>query len=405
MRVALMGSSIGIKDPHLLDGQTIHDRLGGNTGNIAFVNAIDLHLERRGSLVPWATDPKVLRDIADVIVLCCANQLGPHVDLGEHAWVLEKAQLPVLAVGLGAQAANLGEDVELPSGTLHWLDVLSSLAPSSAPSIGVRGEYTWRQLERLGLGRFATVTGCPSNFTRLDGDHVSEVLERQERPIRRVASAAGQPHWPALGEIERSILDLFDETDGSCVIQHDLLMVHLGQAEFNKISPAEYDTLRKYFRPHLSNEEFAYWCRRNMLCFANVESWMAWLRRHDMVVGPRFHGVMLAIQAGVPGACIAHDSRTQELCETMAIPVKMASNMTLPVTLESLRRDFQFDGERYRATRRQLAERYVALLRGANLEIHPKLAALVQPQANEAAVAGRIPRDAMVDLSCLPLAV
>ena len=50
--------------------------------------------------------------------------------------------------------------------------------------------------------------------TRLD-DYVAQVQARSHEPIRRVASAAGQPHWPQLAEIERSILDLVDETDGS----------------------------------------------------------------------------------------------------------------------------------------------------------------------------------------------
>ena len=46
------------------------------------------------------------------------------------------------------------------------------------------------------------------------------------------------------------------------------------------------------------------------------------MRKFDFVVGPRFHGVMLAMQAGIPGGVIAHDSRTLELCQTMGIPVR-----------------------------------------------------------------------------------
>lgn len=373
MRIALMGSAVGLQDVHLLDGETIDRLHGGNTGNLAFVNAIDLHLKRRATVVSWGTPAAHLKAIADIVVIACANQLGSHVDLGRHAAVLEAAGLPVVAIGLGAQANSQDQDAQIPEGTQRWLKVISDLAPSSAPNIGLRGAYTLAQLERLGLAGRAIVTGCPSNLTNLDSDFVSDIVARSQRPVGRVASAAGQPHWPHLAAIERSILDLVDATDGSCIIQHNKLMVHLGQAEFNKIDEKNFAFLKAFFRPLLSDEDFAFWCRRNMLCFGNAESWMRWLQRHDFVVGPRFHGIMLAIQAGVPAGCVAHDSRTLELCQTMAIPVASYKDVPLPLTLESLPKLFPFDPDHYLRTRRKLANAYLSILDGAKLERDERL--------------------------------
>jgi hypothetical protein len=375
-----MSSAVGLDNVHLMDGETIDRLHGGNTGNLAFVNAIDLHLGRKATVVSWGTPAAQLKAIADMIVIACANQLGPHVDLGRNAAVLEAAGLPVVAIGLGAQANSQSQDAQIPEGTQRWLRVLSDHAPSKAPNIGVRGAYTLAQLERLGLDRQAVVIGCPSNFTNLESDFVADIIARSERPVRRVASAAGQPHWPQLAAIERSILDLVDETDGSCIIQHNKLMVHLGQAEFNKIDEKNYAFLKAYFRPKLSDEEFAYWCRRNMLCFGNAEAWMKWLQRHDFVVGPRFHGIMLAIQAGVPAGCVAHDSRTLELCQTMALPVLDYKDVPLPLSLDSLRRLFPFDAERYRRTRRSLAQSYLSILDGAGLERDERLSDIAEIQ-------------------------
>jgi len=295
------------------------------------------------------------------------------VDLGRHAENLEATGLPIVAIGLGAQSDSQDQPADIPEGTRRWLRVIADSAPSKAPNIGLRGAYTHAQLERLGLGDRAVVTGCPSNFTNLETDLVSEIVERSSRVPTRVASAAGQPHWPKLADLERSILDLVDETDGSCIVQHNKLMIHLGQAEFSKVSDKDYDFLRKYFRPNLDDEEFAIWCRRNMLCFGNAKTWMAWLRRHDFVMGPRFHGIMLAIQAGVPAGCFGHDSRTMEMCQTMALPAREAGSVELPLKLDDLHRLFPFDPEAYKRRRSELAQQYIRILDGANLAFDPAL--------------------------------
>ncbi|MEC3905328.1 hypothetical protein VOF77_23985, partial [Leclercia adecarboxylata] len=50
-----------------------------------------------------------------------------------------------------------------------------------------------------------------------------------------------------------------------------------------------------------------------------VGSWMLALKRSDFILGPRYHGVALGLQAGVPGTVIAIDSRTTELCQGTGI--------------------------------------------------------------------------------------
>lgn len=367
-----MGSSAGLDHAYRMGADELNARLGGNTGNLAFVHAIARHLQG-AQVVPWHVTGTELRVMADLVVIACANQLGPHVDLGAQANNLEAAGLPVIGLGLGAQAASRTEEVQIPPGTRRWLEVIAAHAPSDAPNIGVRGDFTLAQLERMGLGRRAAVIGCPSNFITLDGDVAGLVAARAAMPVQRVAAAVGQPHWPRLAEIERAMLDLVDATGGSCVVQHDLLMVRLGQGEFADISPHGFELLRSYFRPALDDEAFALWCRRTMLCFGNVPSWMRWLAQHDFVIGPRFHGLMLGIQAGIPAGCIAHDSRTAELCETVGIPFLDAEQVPPRLTTEALPELFPFDAADYRARRRRLAAAYAGVLRGAGVDFDPRL--------------------------------
>lgn len=386
MRIAIMGSSAGVLNTHRTDAARLTVLHGANLGNVAFVHGLVRHVAAGdgSAVLDWSAPAVVVRERADLIVIACANQLGSHADLGEHANHLEAIGLPIVAIGLGAQSASRDTEPEIRPGTRRWVDVIAGHAPSSMPNIGVRGGYTLDQLERLGHGGHAVVTGCPSNLINCS-DVAAQVSARGRQPVRRVASAVGQPHWPHLAGVERAILDLVDATCGSCIVQHDDLMIRIGQSEFSSITDAEFEQLRAYFRPELSDEAFALWCRRTMLAFGNAPAWMAWLAQHDFVLGPRFHGIVLGLQAGIPGGCVTHDSRTAELCETMGVPNRSFSEMPEHLTPEALPDLFPFDADAYRQRRAELASAYISLLKWAGIPFDPalKLAAfpLRQPLA------------------------
>jgi hypothetical protein len=67
---------------------------------------------------------------------------------------------------------------------------------------------------------------------------------------------------------------------------------------------------------------------------------------------------MLAIQAGVPGLCIAHDSRIRELCEKCMIPYVMANDVKDGITLQDLPHLAEFDGKAFDQNRAAIAEAY-----------------------------------------------
>jgi hypothetical protein len=65
---------------------------------------------------------------------------------------------------------------------------------------------------------------------------------------------------------------------------------------------------------------------------------------------------MLAIQAGVPGGVIAHDSRTFELCQTMGIPVRQHNELQENFSIQDLKSMFPFDADAYDQRRAALAQ-------------------------------------------------
>jgi hypothetical protein len=376
-RVAFMATSRSIPDLYAANGEQLYNMLGGNTGNVAFVNAIASHLRGQVNFVSWNASAEELRRAGDIVVIACANQLGSHTDLGKTANNLEAAGLPIVAIGLGAQADSQAKDATITEGTRRWIEVITAHAPSDKPNIGLRGKYTLLQMEKLGLKAKAVVTGCPSNFTNLSYDYVSSITAKSKREVSLVASAIGHPFSPELANIEQQVLNLVDATEGVCIVQHGLSMIRLATDEFDKIEPPLLETTRRYFRPNLSPEAFKVWCRKRMLAFGDVDHWMAWTKRYDFVVGPRFHGVMLAIQAGVPAGCIAHDSRTLEMCQTMEIPVRMFNAIKDPLTLENLHTQFPFDPAKYQVTRAALAADYRMILNGAGLNYDSRVDAII----------------------------
>jgi len=386
MSVALIGSSLIVEDASLNKSEHLLRLSGGNTGNFAYIRGLKEIIAGPCELFRWDTPPEIVGEKCNVVVLACANQLGPHTDLGHFAKHLEKIGLPIVAFGLGAQAQSFDHKASLTEGTKRWVEVLCAHAPTAKPNIGVRGEYSRQVLEDLALGDRASITGCPSNFINLDVG-LSERLERKYKTLNlsRVAVAAGLPYWPELQRMEEALANIVDSTKGLYVTQHELNMIRLARNEFEDIDAKTLSLLNRYIRPKLSSAEFKVWCQRHAVCFIDAASWMETLRNFDFVVGPRFHGVMLALQSGTPGGVIAHDSRTLELCQTMQIPVRHFKDIEVEIRLESLSSTFEFDAQAYRSRRIELGGRSMDILRSGGVTPAAGLKALVEDPDSAAA--------------------
>ena len=354
---------------------------GGNTGNLAFQYAVATHLAGAVPILSLDAPIKEIRAAGDIIVLPLANQLGKHTDLTDMASRLEEINLPIVGVGLGAQAKSSDIDVELTRGTERWLRTVVRLAPSAAPNLGVRGPYTKAQIERFDLPNAAVVTGCPSNFINMGDDIATQIAAGFNRRPTLIAATAGIPYIPVLAHIEQSLVALVTQAGGAYIVQHGLEMLQLARREFEQMAPAILETCRSYIAPQINLEGFKTWCRRHAFTFLDVRSWMDFLGRFDFVVGTRVHGAILALQAGVPAACIAHDSRTLELCKTMGVPVRHYTEIDV-LTRDNLFDYFSFDRERFTETRRMLLDNYLSIYRSAGIEVRAELSLALGSSAN-----------------------
>ena len=358
------------------NSEQVFRQLGGNAGNLAFVHAIKRHLVGLSARanVNWRSTPEQISKAGDICVIPCANQFGPHYDFGGLAKRLEKISTSFVAIGLGTQSSLAMRIPEVPEGTVRWLRRITELAPSRMANVGVRGEFSRRVLETYGFHE-TSVIGCPSHFLNPSTTLGRLISERTVDRPRHVAVAAGHPGWQHLSRIEQSLAQIVSATNGAYVCQSPFESLKMGRGEIDELTSAELERCHRYIGRDLSMSEFKTWARSHAIIFFDVSGWMEFLRRFDFVVGTRIHGTVLGLQSGVPALCIATDSRTLELCQTMRVPYIVAKDCVEGLKLADLSRLFsdQFDAAEFDANRHALAKAYCAFLEGNGLTVTPEM--------------------------------
>lgn len=361
-RPFILGGSHEIPDSSLLSTSEAFLRTGNNTGNLAFLYAIAKHVGLKTKVVSKSEPIDAISQAGDVAIIPCANHLGPHVDFAAFAKVIEglESSQKVVAIGLGAQGTVANQIPEVKSGTLDWLRRIAERA-TGGPNISVRGEFSLQVLEHYNLADNAVALGCPSLFINPDFQ-LGALIAKNFREPKRIAVAAGHPQWKHLSKIEASLANLVTTTKGSYIGQSPLEMVALARGDAQSLSEAKLLDCRDVICPHMDGVEFINWANSYGNVFFSATAWMEHYRKFDFVIGTRIHGVALALQAGVPALCIAHDSRTMELCEIMAIPFVLAKDVQGGVTRGMLPNLFNFDPEKFDRNRSELGVKYAQFL-------------------------------------------
>lgn len=292
------------------------ENCGNNTGNIIFSEAVfrTLNNVRRSTYAFSNEDASQ----ADVIVIAAANWLNPYSDFGDLADRLESTKLPVVIVGLGAQS-NI--DHEIPAinpGTLK----LVRLASERSNMISVRGDFTKEVLHANGIENVQS-TGCPSLL--LSGANPPDIdITRLQRPVvlhstRHLLDLASPYQLKIYREAYKQGLDLILQSElADLIVQRDC------QSED---SVAAIAVLDKVYDTREIVSLSGYLKERGKFFF-NLDEWLGYLRNAGPCIGTRIHGTVAALLAGTPAVLIAHDSRTREMAQKMAIPYLLSSDVT-----------------------------------------------------------------------------
>lgn len=306
-----------IQDLSTVNSERLSDLFGGNSGNLAYVHGIQKLIGTETELFSWDQDPSWVKDNIDRIVVSCANQLGPHSDLSLWADRLSSFQKPVTLIGLGAQSPSTLEMPVIPEGTLRFLDVVRSLAEHDSINIASRGNYSSEVLAKHGYQ--SSPAGCPSVLIR-EGAYIADQMRSRMRVNQlRVAVAAGNPWVKDTSILEKRLISMLDNTSRSYIIQHPAQLLALALGKTEPVSAQDQSDISDWLGLEKTTSALSAWFGEHSRVFTNVNDWINSLESFDLVIGTRFHGVCLGVQAGAMGTVISIDSRTQELCETTGV--------------------------------------------------------------------------------------
>ncbi|MBD9528658.1 polysaccharide pyruvyl transferase family protein [Paracoccus sp. PAR01] len=372
MKVGLLWEN---KNPGLYSNaefKTLYRQVGHNNGNLAFVHAVKHQIEADIIHYSWNVKAERVNDEVDFLVIPCANQLGKHTNLAASAAILSKVTKPIVAIGLGAQSKTFDSDVELTEGTRAWLDVLIENGQRHGiQNVYTRGPYTSDQIRKL-TGAETLANGCPTHFInpRADlGRRIQAHWERNTLP-QRIAVAGGHEAWTNVREIEQQLIAMMMDPQfpGIYIVQSMANMIKTSRGLFDEIEPEDLSRLHRHIVPHYSLDQFKSWALNYARSYYDIAAWMDDLRRHDLLIGPRFHGAQLAIQAERMACTVTIDSRTEEMCRETGVPYLRASDLKEPLTRTNLRNLIKFDGAQYDQHRSMKCARYTDFLRSAGLK-------------------------------------
>ena len=350
-------------------------KVGQNTGNLVFQHAVNKLLVEEptviGRDIGW--DPHEVNDQCGAIVVPSANFIREKANFTPMVQFLESTNLPLLFLGLGAQADDSNQKLrKLDRSVLRLIDLIRE----RSPVVSVRGEFTASVLENFKVKNIE-ITGCPSNFINPDDRFAERIAEQLNGSLESFICHAEEP-WPKKTEKQRVERRLFNWAhSGSGVIVQQ--SVPAMQAYMRRKNPVVTTTQRSSFeeslrRALMPDQDLATF--RNVMStkvrsYFSVEQWLEDSARFDFSVGPRFHGNMVAFQAGTPALWITHDARTRELVATTGLPsMPLDRFLKSCPTVQSAWAQVRFDPIEYMNKRKSLWESFarVAELSGVALK-------------------------------------
>lgn len=372
MRIAFLGENPNFRSA-LVGTDEAYKRSGLNVGNHAFWNAVDSHiLGEKHYINTWSFNPGFIRDNFDIIVIPASNFLHPDRDLGALAQKLEKTKLPLLVIGIGAQAPTLGSILELKEGTQKFINVLKE----QAVHVTCRGEYTAEVLHSYGVTQISAL-GCPSNLTNLNFNLGSEIEHKLSISLNEKGEQSNvllniDSHRRKFYKEYRKLIELVCNNSFSVVCQNPIELVKAARGDEYDRDCAHIQFQEKLWKGLFSPGEFERFISDRFVTFFGANPWMEFSKKFDFSIGTRLHGNMLAFQSEVPSVFLSHDSRTSELVDIMKLPSCNLKDLEF-TSINEIYEKLSFSGSDYDNNRHMISVKYVDIIESAGLTVSPEL--------------------------------
>lgn len=313
-------------------------KTGLNTGNLYIGHAVNSLFKTQRSFNLWEdlSDEEVdnIRSNNDIVVMGASNFINQSTDFQIPADNLDKLKLPVIVLGIGAQAANdTVKKIKLTKGTEKFLHKISEYSVS----IGVRGDYTAELMNNLGIKNI-TIIGCPTYY--INEDINFRVVTDGNIPSGGLVPALN--YTDISQKCDEKILKLAFNNNFRVIGQTEYLEEYwkwnLDYREIGEDIKRKGDMKEKLYRKILKQDisEIKEFMRSYFYQFYDIDQWTSHIKQYNFSFGTRFHGNMIAVQNKIPALLVTHDSRTKELAEFCNIPYIDAHNLVGDIRLESL---------------------------------------------------------------------
>lgn len=339
--------------------------IGTNSGNLLFSDAVHKILLTENTEITSnrfrfdLADTGRINDEYDVFVVPLANAFRANFapNLNKLSAFIEKLTIPVVVIGVGAQAALDSETSALSTMNDAVTRFVRATLERSA-SIGVRGEFTARYLADLGFkDDVVDIIGCPSMF--LGGDTFT--VRRPAGPLRPDARVAINGSWPSLryGNVPGLMTRTYQSYPDTTYIAQNLRDAELMYWGDTSEASETFAGVPSH-RTHP-------WMRDNKVrLYLDPTRWIDDLRAYDYSLGGRIHGNIAALLAGTPVTVVCHDSRTLELCRYFDIPHVSNRDITPETTAAELYE--RVDVGKLMSGHKERYDRFISFLDRQNLE-------------------------------------
>jgi len=368
--VSILGTPGFVREPSRFDTEKLLKVLGENSGNLMFQYAatelIGANKKNIGRSEIDYTDPNAL-DGAEVLVLPAANHLRLNADWTGLLNFLEKSNLPLVVLGLGAQSPKIGgeqDTIKALKADLH-VSRLASIIRERAKLVTVRGAYSQAVCAELGMPD-VLVLGCPSALLNPDpnaGKVIEEKLEalksRQDVPLLALTAAAPfEIHRNTEKLIaERKLFTWLRQRGGLYVQQSGGPQAASAVgAAWRNVSEKHRNSIQWVLQPDTEPEMFWSFMERKGRFYTSAPTWIEEMATVELSLGTRLHGNMAAIAASTPGIVIAHDSRTSDLIDTMKLPNTSIEHVTESNGVNEIIKSVHFDGTEFDRWRSETAQ-------------------------------------------------
>jgi hypothetical protein len=222
--------------------------------------------------------------------------------LRKQTELIRQLKIPVIVIGVGLQANT---NHSMKDGFPFDSDVRDFVKAvlNRSSIVGLRGETTARYLTALGFRaeRDFTVIGCPSMYT------FGRDLQVKSRAFTKDSLVCVNSARKRINDVTSRYL----ESNTQYFAHHYFIPQDIDELKlvFTGHGSVSY---RSSYSEYMTEEIYKSDSVRFPL---NVATWLKFLRKTDLVFGPRIHGNIAGILAGTPSLLFPGDARTLEIAK------------------------------------------------------------------------------------------